>query len=312
MRTRPTRWLTVLAWAALLGLAGCSTAAEPAVVSQANTQVAPAEPTADATAATTRTETLQLNGAQRSYLVMTPAAAHAAPLPLVIVLHGAFVTGSEELTRTGFGSLADRGAAVVVAPESVGPAWNSDAGCCGVAATDHVDDAAFVSTVVTHVQRSEHTDPMRVSVVGYSSGGKLAYNVACVDHPAIAAVATYGAGPQLPCRNSTPITFAVGYGDKDANEPMLGAPHDAHGVHQPMVETVAQLRKRDGCATAPTHQRTAGPASITTWGSRTADTVTQIVWHGSTHQWPGSAPDVPPQASGEALYWPLLAAAHLS
>ena len=118
MRTRSTRLLTVLA-AGLLGLAGCSTAAEPAVVPQANSHVAPAGSTPDAT---TRIETLQLNGAQRSYLMMIPATAHAGALPLVVVLHGAFATGSEELARTGFGSLADRGAAVVVAPESVGPA----------------------------------------------------------------------------------------------------------------------------------------------------------------------------------------------
>ena len=308
MRTRSTWLLTVLA-AGLLGLAGCSTAAEPAVVPQANTHVAPAGSTPDAT---TRIETLQLNGAQRSYLMMIPATAHAGALPLVVVLHGAFATGSEELARTGFGSLADRGAAVVVAPESVGPAWNSDAGCCNIAAANPVDDAAFVATVISDVQRMAHTDPKRTSVVGYSSGGKLAYNVACADHPAIAAVATYGAGPQLPCRSTTPLTFAVGYGDEDTNEPMLGAPHDAHGIHQPMAGTVAQLRKRDGCATMPTHQRTEGPASITTWVSPTSDTVTQIVWHGSTHQWPGSVPDVPPTASGEALYWPLLAAARSS
>ena len=44
------------------------------------------------------------------------------PLPLVVLLHGAFVTGSAEAARTGFGTLSASGAAVVVAPESHGPA----------------------------------------------------------------------------------------------------------------------------------------------------------------------------------------------
>jgi len=93
MRTRSTRLLTVLA-AGLLGLAGCSTAAEPAVVPQANTHVAPAGSTPDAT---TRIETLPLNGAQRSYRMMIPATAHAGALPLVVVLHGASLPAPRSL-----------------------------------------------------------------------------------------------------------------------------------------------------------------------------------------------------------------------
>ena len=312
MSARSTRLHAVLACGLSIVLGGCAADAESAVLPQAQTGAAAVtasvSPRPDP--AHTHTVTVPFDGGQRSYTAMSPSGPHAQPLPLVVVLHGAFVTGSTELARTGFGRLADEGAAVVVAPESIGPAWNSDAGCCATAAAEHVDDAGFVRTVIDDVQRTDHTDPRRISVVGYSSGGKLAYNVACADRPGIAALATYGAGPQLPCHTSTPVTFAVGYGDKDINEPMLGAPPNSHGMHQPQSETVAQLRTRDGCSATPTHQQAAGPAAVTTWGScRTPATVTQVIWHGSTHQWPGSAPDVPAEASGEALFWPIVSAA---
>ena len=268
-------------------------------------------PTSASPATAVRTVTVPFGGIDRSYVAMIPADAHRRSLPLVVVLHGAFVTGSAELARTGFGRLAEEGAAVVVAPESIGPAWNSDGGCCAQAAAEHVNDAGFVSTVMSDVQRTAHTDPRRTSIVGYSSGGKLAYNVACQGHPPVAAVATYGAGPQRPCDSSTPVTFVVGYGDQDTREPIPGAPSNDHGVHQPQSETVAQLRARDGCAGPPSQEQTVGPAAITTWGScRAPSAVTQVIWHGSTHEWPGSEPNVAPPASGEALFWPILSASH--
>ncbi|MEO9221811.1 MAG: dienelactone hydrolase family protein [Mycobacteriaceae bacterium] len=310
-----TRVFAVLSCALVVALAGCSAVANSPVVPQAQVTLAPATapmtPSHIATGA--RTVTVASDGTERSYVAMVPADADRQPLPLVVVLHGAFVTGSAELARTGFGRLADEGTAVVVAPESIGPAWNSDGGCCAKAAAEHVNDAGFVSTVMRDVQRTAHTDPRRTSIVGYSSGGKLAYNVACQDSSAIAAVATYGAGPQRPCDSSTPVTFVVGYGDQDTNEPPVGAPPDNHGVHQPQSETAAQLRTRDGCTGPPTREHTVGPAAMTTWGNcRAPSTVTQVIWRGSTHQWPGSVPDVPPQASGEALFWPILSAARSS
>ncbi len=307
---RLARLVAVLACALAVG--GCSTIPNSAVMPQAQTIVAAVTtPTPSAFAPAARTVTVPFDGTDRSYVQIVPAEARSKSLPLVVVLHGAFVTGSTELAQTGFGRLAEEGAAVVVAPESIGSAWNSDGGCCGKAATEHVDDAGFVSTVMSAVQRTAHTDPRRISVVGYSSGGKLAYNVACRDNSPVAAVATYGAGPQRPCDSSTPVTFVVGYGDQDTVEPPGGKPPNDRGVHQPQSETLAQLRTRDGCAGPPTHERTVGPATITTWDScRAPSTVTRVLWRGSTHQWPGAKPNVAPQASGEALFWPILSAAH--
>ena len=308
-----TRFFAVLSCALVIAVAECSAVSNPPVGPQAHVTLAPATApiTPNRIATGARTIAVPFDGTERSYVAMVPADADRQPLPLVVVLHGAFDTGTVELARTGFGRLAQEGMAVVVAPESIGPAWNSDGGCCAKAAAEHTNDAGFVSTVVSDVQRTAHTDPRRTSIVGYSSGGKLAYNVACQGHLAIAAVATYGAGPQRPCVSSTPVTFVVGYGDEDTVEPPGGKPPNDHGVHQPQSETVAQLRTRDGCAGPPTRERTVGPAEVTTWGScRGTSTVSQVLWHGSTHQWPGSGPNVAAQASGEALFWPILSAAH--
>lgn len=260
--------------------------------------------------ASTSSIDLSFDGTRRAYELKQPGDGSAGPLPLVVVLHGAYVTGPAELARTGFGALAGTGAAVVVAPQSIGSAWNSSAGCCNEAAAQHVDDAGFVRAVIADAQRRAHTDPARTYVVGYSSGGKLAYALACSDAPALAAVATYGAGPQLPCPQAAPLTFVVGYGDHDTTEPMGGKPPNTRGLHQPLATTVAELRARDGCTATPTAQRTVGTAAVSTFGNcRSTAAVTEIVWHGSTHEWPGSEPGIAPEAGAQALFWPLLSAA---
>ncbi|MGZ4517423.1 MAG: alpha/beta hydrolase family esterase [Mycobacteriaceae bacterium] len=296
-RARLKRVLVALAGVLVVALGLSSAEREPTA--------APHAPPALARAANGEVS-LDFGGLVRSYLLMVPPTP-TGPLPLVVLLHGAFVTGSAEAARTGFGTLSASGAAVVVAPESHGPAWNSGAGCCGAAVIEHVDDLAFVQSVIKDASARASIDPARVYLVGYSSGGKLAYNVACSDRPRLAGVAVFGAGPQLPCDHPAPISYVVGYGADDPNEPVHGAPTNTRGVHPALTDTMQQLRARAECSAVPSSRRGVGPADVTSWEScGQSARVTQIVWRGNTHVWPGSQPGFPESASGMTLFWPLL------
>lgn len=272
-------------------------------------RAAATQPAAAIPAAISVQQPLRFAGLNRSYRLVTPAATRG-PLPLLVVLHGASASALQEMQRTGVGGLAG-GQAVLAGPESVGPAWNTGAGCCGVAVTDHVDDTGFVTAVIADAQRRAAVDPARIYLLGYSSGGKLAYNVACTDGGALAAIAVYGAGPQAGCPGAAALPFIVGYGDADPEEPLAGAPTDAHGAHPPVAQTLAQLRTLNGCAPSSAAVRTVAPASITTWSAcRSGAPVTEVLWHGQDHRWPAAGPGLPAPASGASLIWPLLSAQH--
>jgi polyhydroxybutyrate depolymerase len=85
---------------------------------------------------------LRINGFRRTYLVHIPSGYKPeTPLPLVVVIHGAFDTaeGMEKFSR--FSQLADREGFMVLYPNGMGilgflQHWNAGH-CCGKAADDH-------------------------------------------------------------------------------------------------------------------------------------------------------------------------------
>jgi polyhydroxybutyrate depolymerase len=115
------------------------------------------------------------------------------PLPLVIVIHGAFSNGKQTETETGFSALADKERFLVAYPEGVGlfgffQHWNAGH-CCGKAADDQVDDVGFIAEVISAVRGKFSVDPSRVYLAGMSNGGMLTYRFAAERGEDLAAVA---------------------------------------------------------------------------------------------------------------------------
>jgi polyhydroxybutyrate depolymerase len=255
----------------------------------------------------TRNVSLQFGGQRRSYLLVRPPGAHGST-PLVVLLHGTGASGAEEMARTGFGQLAEADGFTLAVPASIGPTWNSGAGCCAVAAHDHIDDPAFVHAVIADVTHEVAVDPRRIYLVGYSNGGKLSYGVSCTDALSkrpFAGLATYGAGPQLPCHDGAPLAVLAGYGAADHLEPAGGKPANDRGKHPGAKVTAADFRTRDHCTDAATHRRV-GPADITTYAHCAAGTTVETaIWAHQTHTFPRS-PAVPADAAGATVMWDFL------
>ncbi len=237
----------------------------------------------------------------RAYLLEQPGGA-SGPRPLVVLLHGTDVTAAAMMRLSGFEALARTDRFVLVAPESVGPTWDSGDGCCGVPARTHLDDRGFVAAVVADVRARVDIDPRRIYLVGYSAGGKLSYDVACDLGGTFAATATYGAGPQQACARRVPHAVLVGYGDDDTLEPIAGKPHNSRGLHQPAALTVAEMRALDHC-TDVEQVSTVGPATVDRWDACTGGTAVEYVrWADQTHRFP-AAPHVPADATAATLMW---------
>jgi polyhydroxybutyrate depolymerase len=141
---------------------------------------------------------IRVMGARRTYRVHIPPDYNpAVPLPLVVVIHGAFDTAAGMEKFTGFSDLADKENFIVMYPNGMGifgflQHWNAGH-CCGKAASDKVDDVGFVAAAIEDVRARLKIDPERIYMVGFSNGGMLAYRFAAERGDLLAAVAPLAA-----------------------------------------------------------------------------------------------------------------------
>jgi len=110
------------------------------------------------------------NGFKRSYLVhVPPNYDRRKPLPLVVVIHGAFDTAAGMETYSGFSALSDRENFLVLYPNGMGlfgylQHWNAGH-CCGKAAKDKIDDVGFIEAAIEDVCSQLRVDRQRVFVL---------------------------------------------------------------------------------------------------------------------------------------------------
>lgn len=170
--------------ASLLFMLGCATCLLPDLVAGGKTYKSDLD--------------IRINGFRRTYLVHIPSDYKPdTPLPLVVVIHGAFDTaeGMEKITR--FSQLADREGFVVLYPNGMGllgflQHWNAGH-CCGKAADDQVDDVGFVAAAIEDVCARFKVDRRRIYMVGFSNGGMLTYRFASERGDLLAAAAPMAA-----------------------------------------------------------------------------------------------------------------------
>ena len=141
---------------------------------------------------------IRIMGTRRTYLVHVPPNYSAQkPLPLVVVIHGAFDTAAGMEKYSTFSDLADRESFIVMYPNGMGifglfQHWNAGH-CCGKAANDDVDDVGFIAAAIDDVRVRLQIDPGRIYMVGFSNGGMLAYRFAAERGDILAAVAPLAA-----------------------------------------------------------------------------------------------------------------------
>ena len=133
----------------------------------------PATTTAPAT-----TETLQVDGRERRYLLVRPAAP-VPGAPLVLVLHGSGQSAAKVRAATGGALDALAGIGAVLAYLDAWPGgWNDARAATKVRARrEGVDDVAYVAAVIKAVVATTGADPARVCALGFSAGGQMVLRV---------------------------------------------------------------------------------------------------------------------------------------
>jgi polyhydroxybutyrate depolymerase len=250
---------------------------------------------------------IRINGFRRTYLVHVPPGDRPeTPVPLVVVLHGAFDTAEGMEKSSGFSLLADRERFIVLYPNGMGilgflQHWNAGH-CCGKAAGDQLDDVGFVAATIEDVSARFKVDRDRIYMVGFSNGGMLAFRFAAERGDLLAAVAPLAAsiggtpsGEVPEWRIPDPvrrIPIIVFHGLSDDRVPYAGGGNRVKGggrTYWPVEESVKFWVTRNGCnPQGASHSLKDGSVLMKSWAScnDNADVALYLIkdWG---HVWPG-------------------------
>ena len=241
----------------------------------------------------------------RNFLLHVPSNHNAnTPLPLVVVLHGAFSTGQQTEYETGFSALADKEQFLVAYPEGIGifgllQHWNAGH-CCGRAADDQIDDIGYLAEVITTVRRNLAVDPARIYMAGMSNGAMLAYRFAAERSNELAAVAVVSGAigstvndDPLPWRMPKPkqtLPIIGFHGLADDNVPANGGISplkQGNRSYLPIAEAIDFWRIADSCETSTTTLSSSGSVKHLAWHDcRNGTSVDYFLLAGWGHQWP--------------------------
>ena len=201
--------------------------------------------------------TIEVDKRQRSYLLhVPPGLPPDKPVPLVLVFHGGGgQAAGTETYMTHFSEPADRESFLVVYPQGVGNNWNDGRdNPSSTAATENVDDLAFVLALIDAVAKEHPVDGKRVYATGISNGAIFAHYLAANHPEKIAAIAPVAGGLADPFHKQfhpkEPVSVLILQGTDDPLVPYGGGnirPGN-RGKVLATEETVKLWVQADGCA----------------------------------------------------------------
>jgi phospholipase/carboxylesterase len=164
-----------------------------------------ARPRSQTTTAETGTETLGLDR-RRDAILQLPGKPSAAPLPLLVLLHGAGGSGAGVLRRLG--SYADESGVAVLAPDSREASWDAIRGDLG-------PDVRFLNRALEHVFATIAVDPARLTVGGFSDGATYAVSLGLINGDLFRRVLAFSPGFVIPGRVHGRPRFFISHGTAD-------------------------------------------------------------------------------------------------
>src|SRR4029077_1480798 len=114
-------------------------------------------------------EHVNIEGRERTYSVYRPPGlGRSNPVPLVVVLHGAFGTGQQAEKSYRWDDMPQAKGFVVAYPDGYRRSWNAGGECCGPAFRENIDDVIFITAVIHAVSHAENVDQRHIYLTGIS------------------------------------------------------------------------------------------------------------------------------------------------
>jgi predicted esterase len=152
--------------------------------------------------------TLGLDDANRGRdaILRVPPNATGAPLPLLVLLHGATGSGAGILRRVG--SAADEAGVAVLAPDSRETTWDAIRGRFGA-------DVTFLNRALERTFETLSVDPARLAVGGFSDGATYALSIGLINGDLFPRVVAFSPGFVVDGASHGTPRFFISHGTAD-------------------------------------------------------------------------------------------------
>ncbi len=226
--------------------------------------------------------------------------------PLVLNFHGHGSAAWKQEALSGFSGLADKQDFLVVYPQGVVGPDSQTGWATGPRKDPTVNDVVFVSNLITYLQTMFCVDPQRIYATGFSNGGAMTAELACMLAGRIAAFAPVS-GSYFPlvsgCHPNRPVPILEIHGTADTVVPYDGSkPLDLPAI----AEWLSGWAARDGCSSQPQVFFQQGHVTGERWANCDGGaTVVHYRVAGEGHVWPGAFPvgNIPPEFDATDVIW---------
>lgn len=308
LRVRKIVALGLLA-AALSGMTACRSdsaaqsrapiATPPARSAQRPTPHLPAAQPGD------QTGTIVVQGQSRTYVLHTPQQYRRdRRFPLVLAFHGYGSQGKDLAASSGLNQVADQQGFLVAYPDGLERRWNVASGFIGV------DDLAFTTALIDHLQTRRAIDPARIYATGVSNGGFWVQRLACDMSDRIAAFASVAA--TLPgqlkvlCHPPAPVPILMMNGTDDRKVPWQGG-ELPYGSILSVPATIEFWRQQNGCSTPAASQALNSRVQIDRYTAcRAGAEVELVTLKGAGHVFPRGGTGANQLLNGSQEIWQFL------
>jgi len=169
------------------------------------------------------TDTIQVDGMNRTFIVELPEDWKNLTMPLVFALHGGSGTAAGMETMTSFKTVAQREKFILIYPQGIDKSWND--GRPTAANRKGIDDVKFFSTMIDHLRSKYTIDGKKIYVCGISNGGFMTSRLAIELSDKFAAGAADAATINvdlIPNMHPGPVSMIYMHGDADPLVPFTG------------------------------------------------------------------------------------------
>jgi polyhydroxybutyrate depolymerase len=196
---------------------------------------------------------LEHGGAARSVGLYVPSSYSAGrPAPLIVALHGRSSSAKALHALSGLAAVAEARGAIVLYPEALGGAWHGGPQSRSGLGQTPAESAAFVADAVAAITADYAIDAARIFLVGFDSGGAVAFRMACRGPLQLAGVAIvsalmWEASGEACGEGAAPTPMLIVHGRRDEYFPVNGSSAGASGTRLSVDDTIAVWRRINGC-----------------------------------------------------------------
>jgi polyhydroxybutyrate depolymerase len=206
----------------------------------------------DSLAPGTHERTITVDKLKRVHLIhIPPKYDPKKPMPVVLALHGATMTGKAMEGGTGLSKTADDNGFIVVYPNGTGflPTWNAG---FFPGEFNKVDDVKYLGKVLDDVEGVLAVDKERVYATGLSNGAMMCYRLAAEMSERIVCIAPVAGTMAIDkYEPNRPVPVMHFHGTKDPLVPYDGPPNKksipSFMRFRSVEDTVTTCAKANGC-----------------------------------------------------------------